>query len=198
MPSLAPIVRQLKALAVFAIIAGAGLGASEWLRYTANNPTPERYMMRLGADASFVPAGALTIGGQSFTCGRRPALLVHKFEDYAASLYGFLIVNPERFGKLPPILQRYAYTHECGHQFVGWDEEMADCYAIRRGREEGWLDARGMEEICAFIGKSKGDITHPAGVHRCQIMRRCFKTTRPGKEPGGDVGAVQASLMPAR
>jgi hypothetical protein len=198
MPNLAPIVRQLTALAVFAAIAGTGLGASEWLRYTANNPTPERYLMRLGAGASFVPAGALTFGGQTFTCGHRPAVLAPEFEDYAAAFSSFLIVNPGRFGKLPPILQRYAYTHECGHQFVGRDEEMADCYAIRRGREEGWLDARGMEEICAFISKSKGDITHPAGVHRCQVMRRCFKTTRPGKEPAGDAAAVQASLMPAR
>lgn len=176
-------IRQLTALAVFAAVACAGLGVSEWLRYTANNPLAERYLMRLGADASLVPAGAFAPGGLPLACGRRPVLLAPSFEDYAASFYGFLIVNPERFGKLPPVLRRYAFAHECGHQFVGWDEEMADCHAVRRGREEGWLDARGMDEICAFIGKSKGDKDHPAGTLRCQAMRRCFAVTRPGKEP---------------
>jgi hypothetical protein len=185
MHKFAPMLKQLTALAVFAGVTAAGLGAAAYLRYVANTPTPERYLARLGTGAAIVPAGGLTFNGQTFTCGARPALLAPKFDDYAAAFSSFIIVNPERFGKLPLILQRYAYTHECGHEYVGWDEEMADCYAIRRGREEGWLDAKGMDEICAFISKSKGDLRHPAGVIRCHVMRRCFKTTRPGKEAAG-------------
>lgn len=172
--------RGISVVLVFAILCGAGLMAAWWLRYTNAGPTTDEYLARLGPAASLVAAGKLTFDGEPFACGRRPTVLAPGFSDYAAAFYGFLIVNPERFAALPLILKRYAYTHECGHQFVGADEDMADCYAIRTGVKQGWLDDAGMDAICAFISKSKGDLRHPPGVRRCQAMRVCYAKARPG------------------
>ncbi|MBC8049257.1 MAG: hypothetical protein H7X92_03790 [Chitinophagales bacterium] len=173
---------RLLTIAVIACICGAGIAAAWWLRYTNAPPTPEEYMARMGEGAKIIGPGELTFEGRTFSCGRRPTLLASKFSDYAAAFPGFLIVNPDRFAKLTPILQLYAYTHECGHQFVGRDEESADCFAIDSGVAKGWLDANGLEEICAFISRSPGDLRHPPGIRRCAVMRACFSRARPGRE----------------
>jgi hypothetical protein len=39
----------------------------------------------------------------------------------------------------------------------------------------GWLDAHGMEDICAFISQLKGDSVHPPGPKRCDIMRKRYQ-----------------------
>ena len=127
-------------------------------------------------------AGELRFGGEPFACGRFPTILNAGLDDYGAAHFGFILINPARFETLPLILKRYAYAHECGHQYVGYDEGEADCYAIRRGRQEGWLDGKGMDAICDFISRSKGDAAHALGVRRCEMMRRCFARARPGRE----------------
>jgi hypothetical protein len=39
----------------------------------------------------------------------------------------------------------------------------------------GWLDAQGMEDICTFISKLKGDAVHPPGPERCETMRKYYQ-----------------------
>jgi hypothetical protein len=69
----------------------------------------------------------------------------------------------------------YIYNRECGHQFVGHNESEADFFAIRRGLKSGWLDAVGMEKICAFISSLRGYDMYPSGPQRCAIMRRYYQ-----------------------
>ena len=71
-------------------------------------------------------------------------------------------------------MKLWIYSHECGHQFRGPDEETADCFAVQRGRRQGWLSPGGVEEICQFIAPAKGDAMHFSGSHRCEYMRQCF------------------------
>jgi hypothetical protein len=40
-----------------------------------------------------------------------------------------------------------------------------------------------MDDICAFIGWSKGDAVHGLGLRRCAMMRQCFARSRTGREP---------------
>ena len=54
------------------------------------------------------------------------------------------------------------------------DEETADCFAVQRGRRQGWLSAEGLDEICKFIKPAKGDSMHFSGSHRCDQMRKCY------------------------
>ena len=170
-------------VAAFAALLAGGWGAARWMQFAYAHPTAEEYLAHHGGKASFVPAGQLTFDGVSFTCGRFPTVMNAGLDDYGAAYFGFVLLNPVRFPQLPLTVKRYAYAHECGHQYVGYDEGEADCYAVRRGRAEGWLDAAAMDEICAFISRSKGDGVHALGARRCQMMRRCLSRARPGREP---------------
>jgi hypothetical protein len=173
----------LGTLAAFAGLLLAALGVVRWMQLAYAHPTVEEYLAHHGGKPEIIPAGKLTYDGVGFTCGRFPTVMNAALDDYGAAYFGFVLLNPARFPQLPPTLKRYAYAHECGHQYVGYDEGEADCYAVRRGRAEGWLDAAAMDEICGFIGRSKGDGVHALGTRRCQMMRRCLARGRPGREP---------------
>jgi hypothetical protein len=166
----------------FLCLAAGGAGVVWWMQQLYATPTTAEYLAKAGPNARFVAAGELSFDNQSFACGRFPTVLNAKLDDYGAAYFGFVLINPVRFETLPLILKRYAYAHECGHQYVGYDEGEADCHAIRRGKREGWLDATGMDAICDFISRSKGDAAHALGVRRCEMMRRCFARARPGRE----------------
>jgi hypothetical protein len=56
----------------------------------------------------------------------------------------------------------WIYSHECGP-----DENKADCFAVRRGRAAGWLDAKGLDEVCSFISVARPDAAHASGPERC-------------------------------
>jgi hypothetical protein len=159
-----------------------GVGGAWALQSLYSTPTAAEYLARK-PHARLVAAGALAFDGQTFTCGRYPTILDPKLDDYGAAWFGFILVNPDRFAKLPLTIKRYAYRHECGHQYVGYDEGEADCYAIRQGRREGWLDDKALDDICAFISRSRGDSAHAFGERRCTMMRLCFSRSRTGREP---------------
>lgn len=54
-----------------------------------------------------------------------------------------------------------------GDAFGGPDENKADCFAVGRGRNEGWLTHEGLEQVCEFIGAGRADAMHPGGPERC-------------------------------
>jgi hypothetical protein len=170
------------AVLAFAALAAAGAGAARGLQFLYAMPSAGEYLAAKGDAVTFVPTGKLSYDGQAFRCGRHPTVLDTKLDDYGGAFFGFVLINPERFATLPLTLKRYAYGHECGHQYVGYDEGEADCYAIRRGKAEGWLDAAALERICDFIGRSKGDALHALGARRCAMMRRCYIRARTGRE----------------
>jgi hypothetical protein len=141
---------------------------------TLAGPTPEEYAAHVGGDAKIVRPGELRLDGRKLMCGQRPTVLDEKLDDYGAAYPGFLILNPKLVSKVPTVVKMWIYAHECGHQFRGPDEETADCFAVQRGRRQGWLTADGVEEICRFINPAKGDSMHFSGSHRCEAMRKCF------------------------
>lgn len=173
---------MLVCVAGVAGIAALGAGAVWQLQQLYATPTVAEYLAKAGGDAKLIPAGQLRFEGENFACGRFPTILNGRLDDYGAAYFGYVLLNPGRIETLPLILKRYAYAHECGHQYVGYDEGEADCFAIRRGKAEGWLDAKGMDAICGFISRSKGDAVHALGQRRCEMMRRCFARARPGRE----------------
>jgi hypothetical protein len=149
-------------------VCAAGLARAD------NLPTPDEYVAHVGGDAVLVPPGGFEIGGQKQTCGQRPTVTDNNLDDYGAAYPGFLIMNPRLLGKVSPSVQKWIYAHECGHQFRGPDEETADCFAVQRGRRQGWLTDAGLEEVCTFISPAKGDSMHFSGSHRCEYMRKCY------------------------
>jgi hypothetical protein len=141
---------------------------------TAASPTPEEYLARTGGVGKLIPSGELDLDGRKVICGRRPTVLDEKLDDYGAAYPGFLILNPKLIAKVSLPVKLWIHAHECGHQYRGPDEETADCFAVQRGRRQGWLTLEGLEEVCRFISPAKGDSMHFAGSHRCEAMRRCY------------------------
>lgn len=136
-------------------------------------PTPEEYAKHVGSSKIISP-GQLQLDGRRMTCGQRPTVIDDQLDDYGAAYPGFLILNSKLMSRVPTAVKLWIYAHECGHQFRGPDEETADCFAVQRGRRQGWLTPEGLEEICSFIRPSKGSSMHFSGSHRCESMRKCF------------------------
>jgi hypothetical protein len=144
------------------------------LSWALAGPTPEEYVSHVGGDAQLVPAGQLKLDGRKMTCGQRPTVMDSQLDDYGAAYPGFLILNPKLLAKVSTPVKLWIHAHECGHQFRGPDEETADCFAVQRGRRQGWLTPEGLEEVCRFISPAKGDSMHFSGSHRCETMRKCY------------------------
>ena len=168
-PFRARIAKLIAAAAVSAAVAStvSAEGASA-------GPTPEEYAAHVGGEAKIVQPGNLKLDGQRMTCGQRPTVLDSQLDDYGAAYPGFLILNPRLISKVPTVVKQWIFAHECGHQFRGPDEETADCFAVQRGRRQGWLTTSGLDEICRFISPAKGDSMHFSGSHRCEAMRQCY------------------------
>jgi hypothetical protein len=152
-----------------AVLAGALL-----LTRASAGPTPEEYVGHVGGDAQILPAGQLKLDNRRLLCGQRPTVLDNNLDDYGAAYPGFLILNPKLLSKVSTPVKLWIHAHECGHQFRGPDEETADCFAVQRGRRQGWLTPEGLEEVCRFIAPAKGDSMHFSGSHRCETMRQCY------------------------
>jgi hypothetical protein len=142
------------------------------------SPSPEEYIAHTGGEATMVPSGEFALDGVKLFCGTRPTIIDNKLDDYGAAYPGFLIMNMRLLSKVTTPVKLWIYSHECGHQFRGPDEETADCFAVQRGRRQGWLSPGGVEEICQFISPAKGDSMHFSGSHRCEYMRQCFMEDR--------------------
>ncbi len=147
---------------------------AQQLRADDDVPTADEYAAHVGGDAEVVPPGRLQLDGRRQVCGQRPTVLDNSLDDYGAAYPGFLIMNPKLLDRLSTPVKQWIYAHECGHQFRGPDEETADCFAVQRGRRQGWLTEPGLEEVCQFISPAKGDSMHFSGSHRCEYMRKCY------------------------
>lgn len=139
-------------------------------------PTVEQYAAHVGG--RIIPAGQLVIDGSRLICGNRPTVLDSTLDDYGAAYPGFLILNPKLISRVPKAVKLWIYSHECGHQFRGPDEETADCFAVQRGRRQRWLTTDGLEQICKFIHPAKGSSMHYSGPLRCNVMRQCYVEKR--------------------
>lgn len=136
-------------------------------------PSVNEYAAHVG-NARIIPAGGLVLDGNRLICGRRPTVLDPSLDDYGAAYPGFLILNPKLIARVPTAVKLWIYSHECGHQFRGPSEELADCFAVQRGRRQGWLTTDGLEQICKFIRPAKGSSMHFSGPERCEFMRQCY------------------------
>ena len=159
--------RLNKVATVCALLVGVGLLAS-----TSHRPEASP------KDKLLAP-GKLKIAGRYVRCGRTPTLISHSFWDYGGAKKGMIILNPQKLEGLTDAVRLYVYAHECGHQIFGPRETRADCYAVERGKREGWLTETGMNEICTFLEPHPGDWVHPPGPKRCEIMRKCFAKAKP-------------------
>lgn len=139
------------------------------------NPTAQDYVERNGGGATIVPAGQMSIDGHRLSCGKWATVLDPNLNDYAASYPQFVILNMAYVTKETTPVKLWIYNHECGHLFGGPDENKADCFAVRRGRDAGWLTPKGLDQVCTFISAGRADALHASGADRCALLRQCYR-----------------------
>jgi hypothetical protein len=147
------------------------------------DPTPEAYVAFAGTGATLAPAGQYALDGRNVSCKSLPTVLDPHLDDYAASFPKLIVVRPDMMAKPPTAVKLWIYYHECGHEFIGPDETKADCYSVTQGVKEGWLDSRGLDDVCNFISAAQQDSTHFAGPQRCLAIRACYAKATQANRP---------------
>lgn len=118
-----------------------------------------------------------TIGGIAVSCMGISTWLDDGINDIAVAVPGAIVLNPA-LGNWPPVVQVFVYAHECAHHIpaIGSNENAADCWAIKLGRNQGWINYQGLSLIQAYFQNNQGDWTHLPGPFRIMQMQACFNT----------------------
>ncbi|RPJ39587.1 MAG: hypothetical protein EHM35_01975 [Planctomycetaceae bacterium] len=86
-----------------------------------------------------------------------------------------IILNPALLSLETETVRRFVFAHECGHIRNNSSNELAaDCWAVRQGKREGWLNERNLDEVCASFDDAPASESHPSGRARCANLDRCF------------------------
>ena len=134
----------------------------------------------LAASLSDASAGNAVIGGMKLSCSAAKVVVSNAVPGPGFAVDGIIMFGPKFLRAYPPAVQRLVFLHECGHQYVGVDESAADCWAVERGKRQGWLTRVGLNQACKALWHTQADGVHLAGPERCQALQQCFAAA-PGK-----------------
>jgi len=118
--------------------------------------------------------GAITMAGRALKCGSVRNVLDSRLPNLGIASPGVLVMNPRLLTRQPQTVRLFVFYHECGHHHVGGNELKADCWAVGEGVREGWLDRKGLTQVCASFNDAPPTPTHPSGHARCGNLDRCF------------------------
>ena len=121
--------------------------------------------------------GTVEIAGRALSCGRIRVSLDRRIPSEGAAAPGMLILNPRLLSAQPQTVRLFVFYHECGHHNVGESELKADCWAVDRGVRDGWLDQRGIRDVCQSFDGMPETETHPSAKRRCRNLDQCFATS---------------------
>lgn len=119
------------------------------------------------------PPGTFSIAGVNVFCGGATTVVTPMINDMAKASPGFIYLHPN-LNSFPVGVMFFTYAHECGHQIYGWNEIASDMFAVRLGREQGFIDEDVIREVCQALWMSPGDWTHLPGPQRCQLLYNTF------------------------
>lgn len=122
------------------------------------------------------PDGSIRIATRTLRCGDVRSVLDPRLNNLGMSVpeAKLLVINPKLIARQPHPVRLFVFHHECGHHHIGASELGADCWAVQRGVQDGWLDAAGVEQVCKSFGDVPATATHPSGAQRCGNLNRCF------------------------
>jgi hypothetical protein len=116
----------------------------------------------------------ITLAGHQLQCKNVDILLDNDLPSEGGAGDDVLVLNPQMLQRQPKTVRLFVFTHECGHLTVGDSELKADCYAVHQGVRQGWLDKKGLVQVCdSFEGAPETD-THPSAKRRCANLDQCY------------------------
>ena len=149
-----------------------------------------------GQDVTKQRDGSLLIAGRNLRCGGVRNVVDPHLPNLGLAAPGVLVMNPRLLNRWPATVRLFVFHHECGHHHVGASELAADCWAVRQGVRQGWLDQTGLKQICRSFGNGPATSTHPSGAARCASLDRCFANAVAAAAKGRSppTGEVQSTL----
>ena len=117
---------------------------------------------------------SVQLAGRTVRCKDVRIVTDRGLPSEGAEAPGVLILNPDMLNEQPAIVRLFVFHHECGHHNVGDSELQADCWAVGQGVREGWLDTKGLDQVCRSFEDAPETSTHPSGRRRCRNLDRCF------------------------
>jgi hypothetical protein len=132
------------------------------------------------------------IVGRNVACDNVRVLLDRRLPSEGAAGRGVVILNPRLLGELPGVVRLFVFHHECGHHHVGGSELEADCWAVGRGVDDGWLDRKGLKSVCDSFDGVPATATHPSAARRCRNLDRCFATAATARDRRQSTAAAAA------
>jgi hypothetical protein len=142
------------------------------------------------------------MAGRNLRCGSVRSALDPRLPNLGISIpdQRLLVMNPTLLRRQPETVQLFVFYHECGHHHVGGSEFGADCWAVRRGVQEGWLDRPGLGQVCKSFGNAPDTPTHPSGARRCANIDKCFASasTQVAQQGAAKRTAPQSSAVPIK
>jgi hypothetical protein len=139
--------------------------------------------------------GTLLIAGRSLRCGTSRNVLDPHLPNLGLAAPGVVVFNPRQLNRWPDTVRLFVFHHECGHHHVGGNELAADCWAVKEGVRQGWLDQQGLGQVCRSFGNGPATSTHPGGASRCASLNRCF-TTALAARPKEKTPTTEAKAAP--
>ena len=125
-------------------------------------------------DVSKQRDGTLLIAGRNLRCGKARNVVDPHLPNLGLAAPGVLVMNPRLLSRWPATVRLFVFHHECGHHHVGASELAADCWAVKQGVRQGWLDRDGLKQVCRSFGNGPATPTHPSSAARCANLDRCF------------------------
>lgn len=96
-----------------------------------------------------------------------------------------IYLNPTILNVLPLSIRLFTYAHECAHHHLGHTygfqqlsrEKDADCWAIRIGREQGWITPKVIDVMAHYFRGNPGSPWgHLPGPQRLQNFVNCYNS----------------------
>lgn len=120
------------------------------------------------------PPGNFHIAGYPFSCGQATTCIDPNIGDMGRAAPGQAIWLHPTLKSYPVGVIGFVFAHECAHFQGNMNEQMADAWAIKIGRDQGWINSHTLWQICQSVYFSSGDWTHFPGPARCQLMIHAF------------------------
>jgi hypothetical protein len=174
-------------LVVASVLAGVAAG------FLAAGPSADAQraerppQQKAGADKTLAK-----VVGRAVACDNVRILYDRRLPSEGAAARGVLILNPRLLGELPGAVRLFVFHHECGHHHVGASELKADCWAVGRGVDDGWLDRKDLKAVCGSFGGVPATSTHPSAARRCRNLDRCFATAVAARDRRQSTAAAAA------
>jgi hypothetical protein len=154
-------------------------------------------LLASSASAQRAEGDAIEISGRKVRCSNVEVVMDRRLPSEGAAAPGVLILNPRMLNEQPATVRLFVFHHECGHHHVGDNELKADCWAVGRGVRDGWLDKRGLKEVCDSFEDAPETPSHPSGRRRCRNIDQCFATAFAALPPRTPVD-TKAAASPSR